>query len=69
MRRSSGGAWLRLRWWWRRERVIVIDAQGDLTVLPAQGSVHVLAGPGGNSAVQIGSEGPLMVDTQPAMSA
>jgi glyoxylase-like metal-dependent hydrolase (beta-lactamase superfamily II) len=43
-----------------------IDAQGDLIVLPAQGSVHVLVGPGGNSAVQIGSEGPLMVDTQPA---
>jgi glyoxylase-like metal-dependent hydrolase (beta-lactamase superfamily II) len=44
----------------------LIDAQGDLVVLPAQGSVHVLAGPGGNSAVQIGSEGPLIVDTQPA---
>ena len=45
---------------------IVIDAQGDLTVLPAQGSVYVLVGPGGNSTVQIGSEGPLLVDTQPA---
>ena len=44
----------------------LIDAQGDLVVLPAQGSVHVLAGPGGNSAVQIGSEGPLIVDTQTA---
>ena len=44
----------------------LIDAQGDLVVLPAQGSVHVLVGPGGNSAVQIGSEGPLIVDTQPA---
>ena len=44
----------------------LIDAQGDLIVLPAQGSVYVLVGPGGNSAVQIGSEGPLLVDTQPA---
>jgi glyoxylase-like metal-dependent hydrolase (beta-lactamase superfamily II) len=43
-----------------------IDAQGDLIVLPAQGSVYVLVGRGGNSAVQIGAEGPLMVDTQPA---
>ena len=44
----------------------IIDAQGDVTVLPAQGSVYVIVGPGGNSAVQIGSEGPLIVDTQPA---
>jgi cyclase len=44
----------------------LIDAQGDLVVLPAQGNIHVLAGPGGNSAVQIGPEGPLIVDTQPA---
>jgi glyoxylase-like metal-dependent hydrolase (beta-lactamase superfamily II) len=44
----------------------IINAQGDVTVLPAQGSVYVLVGPGGNSAVQIGSEGPLIVDTQPA---
>ena len=43
-----------------------INAQGEVIVLPAQGSVYLLAGPGGNSAVQIGSEGPLIVDTQPA---
>jgi glyoxylase-like metal-dependent hydrolase (beta-lactamase superfamily II) len=43
-----------------------IDAQGDLHVLPAQGQVHVLVGPGGNTTVQIGSEGPLIVDAQPA---
>jgi len=43
-----------------------IDAQGEVIVLPAQGSVYMLAGPGGNSAVQIGTEGPLIVDTQPA---
>jgi cyclase len=44
----------------------LIDAQESVIVLPAQGSVHVLVGPGGNSAVQIGPEGPLIVDTQPA---
>ena len=43
-----------------------LGAQGEVIVLPAQGSVYILAGPGGNSAVQIGSEGPLIVDTQPA---
>ena len=43
-----------------------IDAQGSLAVLPAQGHVYVIVGPGGNSVVQIGSEGPLVVDTQPA---
>jgi glyoxylase-like metal-dependent hydrolase (beta-lactamase superfamily II) len=49
-----------------RQEQIVIDAQGALTVLPAQGNVYVLVGPGGNSAVQIGSDGPLVVDAQPA---
>jgi cyclase len=43
-----------------------IDAQGDLALLPAQGNVYVLVGPGGNTTVQIGSEGSLVVDTQPA---
>jgi glyoxylase-like metal-dependent hydrolase (beta-lactamase superfamily II) len=43
-----------------------IDAQGELTGLQAQGNVHVLVGPGGNTTVQIGSEGPLVVDVQPA---
>ena len=43
-----------------------IDAQGALHVLPAQGQVHVLVGPGGNTTVQVGPEGPLIVDTQPA---
>lgn len=42
------------------------DGPGELQVLPVQGNVFVLAGPGGNSAVQIGPEGPLIVDTQPA---
>jgi cyclase len=43
-----------------------IDAQGELALLPVQGNVHVLAGLGGNTAVQIGAEGPLVVDTQPS---
>jgi cyclase len=43
-----------------------IEAQAELTVLPVQGNVSVLAGSGGNTTVQIGSEGPLVVDTQPA---
>jgi glyoxylase-like metal-dependent hydrolase (beta-lactamase superfamily II) len=42
------------------------SADGDLEVLLVQGNVYVLAGPGGNTTVQIGSEGPLLVDTQPA---
>jgi glyoxylase-like metal-dependent hydrolase (beta-lactamase superfamily II) len=42
------------------------DNPGSLEVLPAQGNVHVLAGAGGNTTVQIGPEGPLVVDTQPA---
>ena len=31
-----------------------------------QGNVYVIVGPGGNTTVQIGPEGPLVVDTQPA---
>lgn len=37
-----------------RAAEIAIGAQGDLAVLPAQGNVYVLVGPGGNSTVQIG---------------
>jgi cyclase len=44
----------------------LVSAQGDLQVLPAQGNVVVLAAPRGNTTVQIGPEGPLVVDTQPA---
>lgn len=43
-----------------------VQAQEALVVLPAQGNVYVLVGEGGNSAVQIGPEGPLVVDPQPA---
>ena len=36
----------------------------QVRVLPAQGSVHMLAGAGGNMTVQVGSDGVLIVDTQ-----
>ena len=45
---------------------ILLRAQSDLDVLPAQGNVFVLAAAGGNTTVQIGADGPLVVDTQPA---
>jgi cyclase len=39
-------------------------AQPELEVLPAQGKVYMVAGPGGNSAVQVGHEAVIVVDTQ-----
>src|ERR1700761_1227600 len=36
---------------------------GKLQVLPVQGNVYMIAGAGGNIAVQIGQEGVLVVDT------
>ena len=45
---------------------VVMSAQAALEVVRAQGNVFVLAGPDGNTTVQIGTEGPLLVDTQPA---
>ena len=36
----------------------------ELTVLPVQGSVYMLAGAGGNVTIQTGDEGVLLVDTQ-----
>lgn len=41
-------------------------AQPALEVLPAQGNVYLVAGPGGNTAVQIGHEAVIVVDTQTA---
>lgn len=41
-------------------------AQGQLEVLPVQGNVHMVAGPGGNTAVQTGHEAVIVVDTQTA---
>jgi len=43
-----------------------LAAQTALTVLPVQGSVHLIAGAGANIAVQVGSKGTLLVDTPPA---
>src|SRR5262245_19910094 len=36
---------------------------GEIHVLPVQGNVYMLVGDGGNIAVQIGDQGPLLVDT------
>ena len=41
-------------------------AQAPLEVLPAQGNVLMIAGPGGNTAVQVGHEAVIVVDTQTA---
>ena len=41
-------------------------ASGDIQVLKVQGNVYMLAGPGGNTAVQVGDVGVLVVDTQVA---
>jgi glyoxylase-like metal-dependent hydrolase (beta-lactamase superfamily II) len=43
-----------------------VTAQQRLETLPVQSSVFVIVGPGGNSTVQIGPEGALVVDAQPA---
>jgi cyclase len=43
-----------------------VRAQTDLETLLVQGSVFALMTPGGNTTVQTGAEGPLIVDTQPA---
>jgi glyoxylase-like metal-dependent hydrolase (beta-lactamase superfamily II) len=41
-------------------------AQSSIEVLPAQGQVYLLVGPGGNTTVQIGDEAVVVVDTQTA---
>jgi glyoxylase-like metal-dependent hydrolase (beta-lactamase superfamily II) len=41
-------------------------ALGELEVLPAQGNVFMIVGPGGNTAVQVGHEAVVVVDTQTA---
>jgi glyoxylase-like metal-dependent hydrolase (beta-lactamase superfamily II) len=41
-------------------------ARAELEVLPAQGNVFMIAGPGGNTTVQIGHEAVVVVDTQTA---
>ena len=47
---------------------MLLRAQAALETLPVQGSVYALMSSAGNSTVQIGSEGALVVDTQPAAS-
>jgi cyclase len=42
----------------------VAAAAQPLEVLPAQGNVYMIAGPGGNTSVQIGHEAVIVVDTQ-----
>jgi glyoxylase-like metal-dependent hydrolase (beta-lactamase superfamily II) len=39
-----------------------LSAQQSLETLPVQGQVYVLAGPGGNTVVQTGADGALIVD-------
>jgi cyclase len=43
-----------------------LRAQVDIEVMPAQGQVFALLSPEGNAAVQVGPDGALVVDTQPA---
>jgi glyoxylase-like metal-dependent hydrolase (beta-lactamase superfamily II) len=43
-----------------------LHAQPALEILPAQGNVFMIVGPGGNSTVQIGHEAVVVVDTQTA---
>jgi glyoxylase-like metal-dependent hydrolase (beta-lactamase superfamily II) len=43
-----------------------IAAQDALELLPLQGNVSVIVGPGGNTTVQIGHEAVVLVDTQTA---
>jgi cyclase len=44
--------------------VAPVLAQPMIEVLPAQGNVFMIAGPGGNTTVQIGHEAVVIVDTQ-----
>lgn len=46
--------------------VVAPAALGELEVLPAQGNVYMIVGPGGNTAVQVGHEAVVVVDTQTA---
>jgi len=42
----------------------VAGAQSELEVLPVQGQVFAVFGPGGNTTVQVGNEAVVLVDTQ-----
>lgn len=41
-----------------------VNRNGDVHVLPTQGNIYMLVGPGGNTTVQVGKDGILLVDTQ-----
>ena len=43
-------------------------AAAQIEILPVQGNVYMLVGPVGNSVVQVGEDGVLIVDTQFARS-
>ena len=45
---------------------VSVEARAELEVLPAQGNVFVIVGPGGNTTVQVGHEAVVIVDTQTA---
>ena len=45
---------------------MLVRGQATVEVLPVQGSVHALLSEVSNTTVQIGPEGPLVVDAQPA---
>ncbi len=40
------------------------NRNADVHVWPAQGNIYMLVGPGGNTTVQVGKDGILLVDTQ-----
>jgi cyclase len=44
-------------------RMPKVQKPGEVEILPVQGNVYLIAGAGGNIAVQIGEQGVLMVDT------
>src|SRR5262245_22074071 len=44
-------------------------AAQDLQILKVQGNIYMIAGPGGNTVVQAGDTGVLVVDTQTAAAA
>jgi cyclase len=46
-----------------------VQSQDAVHVFPVQGNVSMLVGPGGNSTVQVGKEGIVVVDTQTAAAA
>src|SRR5262249_16809557 len=49
--------------WGRQNRT---GAGNEIHILPVQGNVYMLVGPGGNTTVQAGDDGVLLVDTKTA---